>query len=92
MRTVFSTRNVLKAAPLTLFFAFVFALPTLWWPPHRGDLALAIYLPVLVIAISGACYLTSSQEPISFERAAVVCPVIFGAFLIFVFIYRALCL
>ena len=94
MARVFKKKNFLKALPGMVFLAFGFLLPLLWWPTKRVGLALLLYCPGLLVVAYATCYLSAIQrsELSFFLKAAVVLSGVFAAFLLYVFLYRAVCL
>jgi hypothetical protein len=89
---MFSAQTLRKAVPVVLFLAVVFALPPLWWPASHAQLALVLYLSMLPLILLGSCYVSSLQRPVSLQRGMLFPPVIFAVFLVYVFLYRYLCL
>jgi hypothetical protein len=89
---MFSAQTLRKAVPVVLFLTVVFALPPLWWPASRPQLALVLSLAMLPLSFFFSCYVSSLQRPISLQRGMIFPPAIFAVFLLYAFVYRYFCL
>jgi len=94
MTRIFSKKNFLKSLPAIAILAVGLLLPLIWWPTEKVVLALLLYCPFLLVLIYAGCYLSAYKRPelSVFLRAAAVLFGLFVAFLLYVILYRALCL
>jgi hypothetical protein len=91
---ILTKKSFRKALPPIGFFAVMFLLPFLWWPTQKVGLALILYVPLLLMNVFAMWYLSAMERPqLSFllKAAGVLC-ILFGAFLLYTFIYRKVCL
>lgn len=80
--------------PRIAFFAFVFLLPPIWWPPARSRIALLLYaafaLPIIPIVY--LLVTNERREGAYYTKMTAVIVSIFCAFVFYVWIYRKVCL
>jgi hypothetical protein len=97
MDKILTLRNLLRALPGTVILAAGFLFPMLWWPTTRQSLALALYLPFLLMLIAGGCFLsflrtTGGTVPYSHLKSVAIIAGAFLAFLVYVLLYRTFCM
>jgi len=85
-------RTLLRLTPVALFIAIVFLLPFLWWPPIRSDMARVIYFSFVIVSICAVYFITPRGNEAASFRAFILPPVLFAVFLLYVILYRTMCL
>jgi len=94
MMRILTKKNVSKALPSIVALGLGFLLPLLWWPTNKIGVALGLFLPFLLTLAYGVCYLSAIQRRDVYfflTTVGVLCG-IFVAFMVFVLVYRAVCL
>lgn len=95
MFSAISVRNITRPLPGFLPLAVAFLLPFAWWPTEQVFLGIALYAPLLVGLVVASCWLSELRSRTGGTaqfRGAAILAALFGGFVLYVWLYRTLCL
>jgi hypothetical protein len=94
MNRAVSKKTVIRRLLGIGFLGVVFLMPLVWWPPRQVGFALMLYSLMVIVGAVLACCISAapSRQSFVFLKAAGLASGVFTLFVIYLLIYRTICI